>query len=76
VRDLADEGYYVGRRPLISSKDKNKMENRLLKEPDGRVRKQPSGGVDISLYRAAMLVISISIRDSEISQRPERLAQD
>lgn len=36
-RDLASEGLYVGRRPMVLAKDRNKMENRLLQEPDGAV---------------------------------------
>lgn len=36
-RDLAAEGLYVGRRPLVQSEDRNKMENRLLQEHDGAV---------------------------------------
>lgn len=37
ARDIADEGLYVGRKPLVMAKDRYKMENRLLKEPDGEV---------------------------------------
>lgn len=38
VRDVASEGLYVGRQPLITVKERNKMENRLISEPDGSVR--------------------------------------
>ena len=37
ARDLADEGLYVGRKPLVMAKERCKMENRLIKEPDGQV---------------------------------------
>lgn len=33
-RFLEDEGFYVGLRPEVPSRNKNKMENRLLHEPD------------------------------------------
>ena len=33
-RFLEDEGLYVGVRPAIAKRNKNKMENRLLKQPD------------------------------------------
>lgn len=34
ARDIAEEGLYVGRRPLVMAEERNKMENRLLQEPD------------------------------------------
>ena len=33
-RILEDEGFYVGIRPEVALRNKNKMENRLLAEPD------------------------------------------
>ena len=32
-RYLEDEGFYVGVRPVVATRNKNKMENRLLREP-------------------------------------------
>ena len=33
-RNLEEEGFYVGVRPEVSDRNKNKMENRLLRQPD------------------------------------------
>lgn len=38
ARDLAEEGLYVGRKPLVLARERYKMEHRLLREPDGKVR--------------------------------------
>lgn len=37
ARDYAEEGLYIGRKPLVMAREKFKMENRLIKEPDGQV---------------------------------------
>lgn len=37
ARDLAEEGLYVGRKPLVLARERYKMENRLLREADGQV---------------------------------------
>jgi len=41
ARDLAEEGLYVGRKPMVMAQERFKMENRLLNEPDQQVKLLP-----------------------------------
>ena len=52
ARDLAEEGLYVGRKPLVLARERYKMEHRLLHEPDGLVRH-----FFITVYRNSTIVI-------------------